>query len=84
MSEDLLTYMERPAATAGALTDARVQRIVESLRLGGRQMHAAIGGQSCAYALGWVQSELISVVRDFAGPRAAAEVIAALNEWRQA
>ena len=70
-------------ATAAALTDARVQRLVESLHAGGRQMRDAIGGPSCAYALGWVQSELISVVRDFAGPRAAADVIAAFNDWRQ-
>ena len=70
-------------AAPAAPTDARVQRLVESLRAGRSGMHAAIGGPSCAYALGWVQSELISVVRDFAGPLAAADVIAAINEWRQ-
>ena len=83
MSETLLEHMERPAAAPVAPTAARVQRLVEGLRAGREGMHAAIGGPSCAYALGWVQSELISVVRDFAGPVAAAEVIAALNEWGQ-
>ena len=70
-------------AAPAALPDARVQRLVESLRDGGRHMREAGDGQRCAYALGWVQSELIAVVRDFAGPSAAADVIAAVNEWGQ-